>query len=277
METVRDLISGAMLRSGYASPDAPPSYEEASVFMGMTQIILSDFRMKGIINPSLSQKNIPWPGTSASPDFGSVKFMDAAGAYWRELPQDKKDEIEASPHWVLVEGRPLKPESVSISLTGSSAIFQPGKYISPDALFTLRGTVRGDYRYPMCWSWQSGKFPELLVLARYMQPMAVLVNAMFDQYSGIELDSLVGEWPEGLPMAVSAMLEWKICESQSVGDPQAKKREAFRLLDSYRDSLEGRKITIPLDGSLPGVGGDGGNAHVRDYANLTASYMWGGP
>ncbi|MDR3001764.1 MAG: hypothetical protein LBU89_10930 [Fibromonadaceae bacterium] len=237
METVRDLITGAMVRSNYCSPDTPPSHEEAAVFAQSLQLILSDFRAKGILNPSISQKNIPWPSGSAEPNFSTVKFIDTTGSYWRDLSSKEKKKIAKDPHWVLVEGRPLRPSSVSISLTGSGSIFQPGKYISPDALFTLRGTTQGDYRYPVCWSWQAGKFPELLLLCRHLQPQAVLLNALFDQYSNLELDSSLDNWLEGLPMVAAAFLEWKICDTGCVGDPQAKKREAFRLLNSYQDSF----------------------------------------
>jgi hypothetical protein len=277
METVRDLVNGAMLRSGYGSPDAPPSYEETEVFMGALQMILSDLRMKEILEPSISQRRLPWPGTSEAPDFGSVKFIDVSGASWRDMPPEEKAEIEGSPHWAKVEGRPLKPASVSISLTGSDSVFRPGAYISPDALFSLRGTPQGDFRYPVFWTWQGGRHPELLLLARYMQPQAVLVNARFDQYSGLTPDSRLDGWPEGLPMAAAAMLEWKICETSGLGDPAPKKREAFRLLDSYRDSLKKHKVTIPVDGSAPGLGSGGGAGRVNDYANLTASILLGGP
>jgi hypothetical protein len=102
------------------------------------------------------------------------------------------------------------------------------------------------------------------------------VNALFDQYASLELDFALDGWPEGLPMAIAAQLEWKICESQCVGDPQAKKREAFRLLDSYRDSFK-KKITIPMDPSLPGMSGGPCSASINDYANITASYLFGGP
>jgi len=290
MRTVRDIIRQAALKANAASAASAISGPEANDYLQLLNFVVNGLAMKKLMNPKLKQINISVFNNKvvfirSKSDF--FKDMDdiTKKIYLRD---DRIKEDDIKEWWFCLDSKErelyaewqssyvvpfplMKPESVLFSypgwqdvktdlddpfrvMTTNDSLYHMGEFIDPHMFLAHQGTLGGDLQYPKYWTWQSGDKPELRILSKIIRAWNIRVNAGFDQFHDLELDTDISEWADGLDFVCVCQLAVQIAQNQGY-DASQLRQEANNILNAY-STANVSAPTMRLDASAPtGRGG----------------------
>jgi hypothetical protein len=292
MQTVRDIVEQAALKSNAVGSASSISGNEASDYLRLLNFVVNGLAMKKLMNPKLKQINIPVVNNKvvfirANSDF--FKDMDETtkgiylkdenvlsediGIWWEGLTAAQKELYRDWESSVVVPFPIMKPSSVLFSYPGwqdafvpmdgpwrvptiTDSLYYPGEFVDPEIFLFYQGTLGGDVQYPRYWTWQSGDKPEITIMSRIIKTMNIRVNTGFDQFHNLELNSDISEWADGLDYLCTCMLAAEIAQIQGY-DATFLRHQANRVLNDYC-SAHRPAPTMRLDASVPTGGGNSG-------------------
>jgi len=292
MRTVRDIIRQAALKANVAGAASELTGNEAADYLQLLNFVINGLAMKKLMNPKLKQINIPVINNKvvfvrANSDFFQdmdettrriyLKDSELSKAdieiWWIQITPEERQKYAEWESSVVVPFAIMKPESVLFSYPGwqdgynqmetpfqsmtiTDSLYYPAEFIDPAMFLFYLGTLSGDVQYPKYWTWQSGDKPEIRIMSKIIRAFNIRVNAGFDQFHDLELDSDVSEWADGLDFLCTCLLAVELAQTQGY-DTTLLRHQANRVLNDYSTASRPAP-TMRLDASVPTGAGHGG-------------------